>query len=83
MGQDPGSFIPWIESDVAFGRAAANKYMGLYQHRDKIASSANLSQAHKQVETLKKQAARAEKKRVKAKVSEHKEAGTATRKGQT
>lgn len=45
-----GQFIPWIESNLPFSRMTANKYMRLFENRDKLPnvnSSLHLTEALK------------------------------------
>lgn len=68
-----GEWLPWLRVNVGFSERTAQNYLRVFEHRDKTASVADLTQAYRMVEDLEAQ----QRREVKAKVEEHRAEGTA------
>jgi Protein of unknown function (DUF3102) len=47
-----GEWLPWLEANVLFEQKTAWRYMKCYEHRDKLGSVPNLSDAYKLIDKL-------------------------------
>lgn len=70
-----GLFIQWIESNLDITRQSADKYMKLFQYRDKCKLELHLQEAYKQIETLEAQAKQTKEERDRAMIAEYRKTG--------
>lgn len=70
-----GNFVSWLDENLDMSQRTAYKYIGLFQHRDKIAENANLQDAYQQIETLEKQERQTKEERARALIAEYRRTG--------
>jgi hypothetical protein len=70
-----GDFLPWIKANCKFGTTTAEKYQKVFEYQSKIASSVNLQEAYRQVETLEAQSRQSESQKAAQRVAEYKKTG--------
>ena len=71
-----GNFLAWVKGNCSFSERTARNYLGVYDHRDKTASVADLQTAYTRIETLEAQARKSEEEQAQHRVGIFLKSGT-------